>query len=365
MTAAKSVFIMGAGFSTPAKIPMQWQLLPTLYKEFEGVSGILDIPESRLDLSAVHIDKYKRITKPLLDTIFDSKSPPRLEEVFTLFDGCIRERLSVGGVDWTVISSARRALAEILASLVTKQEITREIYKKYAGFLSWAKEESNKCNDPITVISLNWDNLLERLMARDVLGNDTEEVTAVDFDGKVRIRNRTQGNVKLLKIHGSVDWIRCMKCGVVQNLGKKLTKCVSCGFNPTIINEQNITNPDLYENYPEVVMLTPTYLKELGQYVMQVAWRGAFIELTQANNLIFVGYSFPEADYHLRQMLLRARKTSWKILVITKWSAHKANNDQLKKRYAEFFGGNKVEFYGAGVENMFRSKEKIHKAINS
>ena len=60
-----------------------------------------------------------------------------------------------------------------------------------------------------------------------------------------------------------------------------------------------------------------------------------FLDLMEAEKVVFVGYSFPVADFELRYLLKRGISPKAKIEVVLK------NNDEdIFGRYQQFFGSN-------------------------
>ena len=124
-------------------------------------------------------------------------------------------------------------------------------------------------------------------------------------------------------------------------------------------------------------MITPTFLKSLESLVIKNIWHNAFIELTEAKRVVFIGYSFPDADFEMRCLLKKAIKPGIKIDVVlhssddplfykNQYIEHgfrEIEADSLvskmqlpEKRYKSFFGENEIEFYYNGfaeyVKNM-------------
>lgn len=105
----------------------------------------------------------------------------------------------------------------------------------------------------------------------------------------------------------------------------------------------------------------------------QRIWRAAFNELAKADEVIFIGYSFPEADYELRYLLKKAIRKQTKIRVILyktdnpEYYSDKIKNQDLEfvksrlalpeKRYSSFFNKNNLKFNYKGIEDFFQKEE--------
>ena len=100
-------------------------------------------------------------------------------------------------------------------------------------------------------------------------------------------------------------------------------------------------------------------------------WHNAYLDIAEAKKIIFIGYSFPMADFELRYLLKKAINPNTEITVIL----HKYDNPLLYKksikrnisssrkksfmqridvpynRYKAFFPNHPIEFIYNGVEN--------------
>jgi hypothetical protein len=122
------------------------------------------------------------------------------------------------------------------------------------------------------------------------------------------------GSIKVLKLHGSLNWGRC-RCGKVapwnlvsffQNRGWNLNLL---GVEP--IPSMMLNIPDLFQNFQhgcgamvggDPVVVPPTWNKTNNQ-LLQNVWRHAANELSEARYVVFIGYSFPDTDLYFRYLL--------------------------------------------------------------
>jgi hypothetical protein len=99
---------------------------------------------------------------------------------------------------------------------------------------------------------------------------------------------------KIMKLHGSINWLYCPNCSRLyvhryKNIGINYADvCPHCPVN----EDQKILL--------EEMILTPTMLKELQNHHLGLTWQHAFMELNQADKVVFIGYSLPLADFELR-----------------------------------------------------------------
>jgi hypothetical protein len=178
-----------------------------------------------------------------------------------------------------------------------------------------------------------------------------------------------------MKLHGSINWLICSNCGrlytdflhnITLQCSEGNNKLIKCKFCDPINRRYELNH----------IIITPTFLKSLNTLQLKNIWHNAFMDLSEATNIYFVGYSFPDADFELRYLLKKALRPDAKIKVIL----HDLDNpDEYKKyfkakcpqknktnvenrlnlpckRYETFFNNHDIEFYYGGIEKAFTEK---------
>ena len=175
------------------------------------------------------------------------------------------------------------------------------------------------------------------------------------------IYQKTKNNIKLIKIHGSINWFRCLNCGriiIVNN-----DKCGNYLFDD---KSQETCNSCKEKRTADVLLqsqiITPTMMKSLNSQLYANLWASAREALRNADHVFFVGYSLPIADFDFRYMLHQSTSTHAKIDVIL---YHDDNPKQTKKqklkyllpekRYRDLFARNDLNFYYEGFGEYFRN----------
>jgi hypothetical protein len=215
-----------------------------------------------------------------------------------------------------------------------------------------AKDTDNaieaKNYDPVSIISLNWDILLDNALYRSLEEDcdkkgDYDPFGVVDYccyissveRGDCRIRSGLWSlgcrgyNVKLLKIHGSMNWLQCPNCqrlfvkfgnaGSKQNIlqmvrSAKCRHCTRFGHNCRLSDS----------------LVMPTFLKDLSNFQIKLVWQNTGVELMEAKHLIFMGYSLPHADFEFRQLLSRMVHRDATVDVVL----FEGTSDEQRKRYS-------------------------------
>jgi NAD-dependent SIR2 family protein deacetylase len=149
-------------------------------------------------------------------------------------------------------------------------------------------------------ISLNYDILIDNAL----LGS--QKSMGLDLDNGIEFLNfglnwqkpRPAHSVRLLKLHGSLNWLYCPTCRGIAITPKEKGVCrLKWQPNECLCEVcQSVTVP---------IIIPPTFFKTLSNYFIRQIWYLAEQELMQCDRIVFCGYSFPEADVHIRYLLKR------------------------------------------------------------
>lgn len=355
----KTVYILGAGFSRPANYPLQSEIIPSLKKLSLMDFASPDVT-SEMDASNAAME--------FIETAFPGASPS-LEDVFTLLDQAIHDE-GFYSTNWRNLYDTRDSLKKAIWSLYKNKSGSNtksDFYNYLAANLIKDRVSVGQSADPFSVISLNWDTLLEDSLYSCI--EKAKGLRKIDIDYCCRttplsnrgphtpsINQKSRGiyNIKLLKLHGSVNWLHCPNCGLLytsvgDSTASKYTLAskLECNNCATRRYKGNTSGLPILEHF----FITPTFLKVFENVHLKMIWHNAYHELSEASEVVFVGYSFPEADYHLRALLKRSLKPSVKISVVLK-----SGNADKKQRYCNFFGKKNIGFNLLGVENYFYRK---------
>jgi hypothetical protein len=366
----KTVYVLGAGFSAGVvnndnvRVPSQENLVEQIikhkshflnqYREFKDfLENVMEIPES-----------------------FHNYIP--LEDIFTPLDKCIAEDISFRNINAISAKHIRELIDFLIGKtlfIILREPVNKDYIDKFAKHLVKlscvrANHQYSK-NDPVSVISTNWDILLDNSIqkALDNFSNGSIETKGVvDYCCHISsydpLENRIKPGleilgkggfiVKLLKLHGSLNWLQCPRCNRlyvdIQNkiavsqyteVEENKTKCKHCDENFNRNNSHNLVSN----------LIMPTFLKNLANTQYKLIWQNAAIELSEASKIVFIGYSLPAADYEMKQLLSRMVRNNSVIEVVDKGD-NEADPKivEIKKRYEVFFGRN-VEVHHQGVED--------------
>ena len=369
------VYILGAGFSYDASVPLQSKILSSI-RQVE----LMDMPSL---LSEKFLTAQNKIFD-FIGKIFQEVPNPRLEDVFTLIDQNIQRRSYCVGYGWQELEVVRSALLNAIVLLFHARESrvppeAQEFYRLVAGHFIEERVNAGQKGHPFSIISLNWDCVLENAIYwfLDQCGGSKVDIDYCCYTTPLEdtsrhipsINQKAVGlfNTKFIKIHGSVNCVLCPNCnrlytglGAPRELMEEYIAgkiCPRCCSVMSIDGSTALNEPAL-----EPLIISPTFIKEFNNAHIQMIWHNAYIDLCEAKEVVFIGYSLPEADYHLRTLLKRAiRKDAELVVVLTEKDEPPTNCDEhirekyAASRYRAFFGqGPNIRFESGGVKSYFR-----------
>ncbi len=192
--------------------------------------------------------------------------------------------------------------------------------------------------DSTFFVSLNYDTLIDDAIENVSIENKCQKLPdyAVDFtpapkrDGKPFPRGSL-----LLKPHGSLNWRHCPTCNTLSL------------FSPYNSIDDMPNGPWRFpcstcHSLELPILIPPTFFKAMSKFFLQQIWKRAEEELTRAGRIVFCGYSFPDADLHIKYLLKRAevnRSSSAPQVFIVNEYAGKTDEARRteKERYGRFF----------------------------
>lgn len=368
-----TAYFLGAGAAAADGLPLTRQLnfgvsaymrtqrercehLADFYMELYGVS------EDSVESDVEHWNNYMRSTTKELPR--EQSSLPDLIETLSLIDVCIADEQSLG-------PSRRRDGGRRRKELDPNH--LREVRAQLTMAVAWAVQQStierrlpvamdfvNRLAEDDTIVSTNWDMAIERCLvenARAVTAGSLKRAPIryhcvgerpVDCEGH-DIEFAESHARSLLKLHGGINWFGCACCG-----------------NVYVNLEQSwIIDPKRYRPvYDEChcgagllnVMIAPSYIKDYRSISLRSVWREAQKRLEQASRWVFIGYSLPSDDYHIRAMLMRAMRARLRALPFEnpqlKVVAVLAPGDHARGRYEDLFRVVGCQFVMSGFEGF-------------
>lgn len=359
----KTVFLLGAGFSKNENAPLQAEIIKEIFEINPG------------DLSPAYRKTFKRYRNDfkafLSDTLFiDEKhfEDLRLEDIYTPIDRCMIDNLAFRNIPPSDLIELRQKInGLVLIMLDFKLHLTRtkdSHIEKFTDFLIELRNQHRK-GDPFAILSTNWDMLMDDSFRRKIPPGDG----IVDYccnpsayDPKEEIipgltaLEMNLYNIKLLKLHGSMNWLQCKRC---QRLYITFFEKIAIDefINKPVCREcernfRNELTPD-GGTFLSSLLIMPTLLKDLNNFQLKLIWQNAGIELSEASKIVFMGHSFSMADFELRQLLARNVRHNSTIEVVLSEEDKPLDSyyrSSAENRYRTFFGKRAIKIHYDGVE---------------
>ena len=377
----KTVYILGAGFSMNAGAPSQAGIIEEIYN--------LKSTYTKASQSKVlhWIEQFDKFLKNTLYVTEAEKKYYTLEDVFTPIDRSISENASFRHHTPRNLMELRDIFNRLVILAVRsaiensgKDQKSIELFAKHIVALSKVRLNNEK-EDGVSVITTNWDIMLDNsthnLISEEPKPKGLKFSGVVDYccyissleknDDSIKpglyAIGKSRYNVKILKLHGSLNWLQCPRC---QRLYVKYFKkwnggyifekkyCRHCEKNFGIKGEE--------ANLLATNLIMPTFLKDLSNVQNKLIWQNAGLELSEAEKVVFLGYSLPQADFEFKQLLSRMIRKDAKIeAVLIPKDNPKAYEDRDPARYQtagyrfeNFFSGRKIDISYDGVDEYLQ-----------
>lgn len=324
----KTIFILGAGFSAPARVPTQGALLGKVLNQNVN-------------------DKLTDFIQRVFGLDHDQASDLALEDVYTAIHKAVARNQAIKGYNSESLKRLEILLTQRISHAINVEvDPELEATSYLAQFIRYLQGGAR--TNSFGVVSLNWDILLDRRLGVTGHGN---ERTYIDYgthctgigndDDRVKpallAKNDQDPVVPLLKLHGSLNWLVCPQCErLYVNWNRKIAleehPCRACG-------------QDEIQLQPSIIL--PTFQKALDSFHFQHIWNQAARELSRATKLVFLGYSFPLADFDFRALVTKHVSTNTEVEVVLR-----QGDDQngTGARYKNYFGGDRCTIRYDGVE---------------
>lgn len=380
----KTVYILGAGFSRPAGAPNQAEILSRIFS--------LDLEDGEIRRAQ---QRLREFLQDDMSVKFGQIGNATLEDIYTPIDRCIADGTNLKSKTAGELRKIREDLGRLISAAISRNisshqsstadanryihDFARHIVKIASKRAELAKNRRSateaKNYDPVSIISLNWDILLDNAIYKSLEDDcdkkgDYDPFGVVDYccyvssieQGNSRIRSGLWSlgcrgyNVKLLKIHGSMNWLQCPNC---QRL---FVKFGSTGSKDDILQKVGSAECRHCSRFGHTCRLSdslvmPTFLKDLSNFQIKLVWQNAGVELMEARHLVFIGYSLPQADFEFRQLLSRmVHRDATVDVVLFEGSSEeqKQHYSAEKDRYEQFFGTRNIKFHSGGVIEYVR-----------
>lgn len=323
----EKVYILGAGFSKCAGLPVQRDFQTLLLSASFATPIDLVISE--------------RI-RSFFQTAFswhDGAPMPSMEDIFTCID------LSAGSGHHLGPRFGPKQLRAIRRMLIYR--IFQVLDHRYTRSADIARLLGG---DPLKsgfVVS-NWDVVLEKHLS-DIQRRPGEEPLGINYATEHRLWHggpRSNRSVRVAKVHGSSNWIYCDNCRVLYvDPFSKLSLTVRAGLiesdfqlfapqTPSGLLGLNGDNCPECQSHLGPHIATFSFKKSFRSYAFLNSWQHAEQLLTAATSWTFIGYSMPAADFEFKHLMKTCELRSG----AKKLEAVVLHDEAARDRFVGFFG---------------------------
>ena len=378
---SKTVFILGAGASYSHS-----------NKEFPLINDIFKVAKKELvtcfltDINTLNPD-YERVEdyigKKFNKSIFNIRQKLNIEDILTNLEIDIEKTKSN---DLQIVRDRIITIILLTFILLTRKS---DYYKKNGEYFLFF----DKLKDNDTIITYNWDLLLDNILGREKIISQIKNLGQVEDDilKKQYLRmltdlsayrdlswDRTSAPYEkyhskgyYLKLHGSIDWLYCPN--------------EDCGLYSKVFPVKNISGEYLIADYKchecssrmKHLIIPPILNKNYSSFpFVKKLWNIALEELQSADELVIWGYRLPPTDFYNKWLFRQKSDKLKKVTIINPECFHKRKNKELQRNmiflepFLDIFKASKIapemsyyENYNDYISNL-KYFDKYNKSIS-
>ena len=347
------VFVLGAGATKACGGPITNEILPLAFTpEFRERMKREDYLE-RIDSCLI---RHFHLPVDPKDRLPDDY--PSLTLMLSVLDLAIDQKRPFENTwDVAALAECRSALEYVIFS-VLDLALERVRVDYYQQMMDALQVEIGAAPQ---VLSLNYD-----LMADNVLFGLADKHNArPDYGCDIQTEAYRAAPVhgRILKLHGSLNWLYCPSCqrlniGMSESCKRRTTShLVRQLFERHPLNTDfqcSSCRCDRCTTQLRPVLVTPSFAKQYTNPHLQSVWYEAERMLRNCDHVCFVGYSLPEDDIHVINLLRRglAHLPTDRVTVVGKLD--NADSMPTRRRYRSLFGPD-IEWHCDGLAAWIES----------
>ena len=346
----KNVYVLGAGFSADAGAPLMNDF-------FSRARNLRDNPDSALapkewDVFGRVIQYRFELDKALAKVFVDLDN---IEQLFGYLE--MELRLSPGAnadlrkdmtylITRTLEATSNKPLSvnqnTVLVGPIkgTRWQYTfsGNQYGFFVGIASglWNPAKQKDGHSVDSIISFNYDLVLEREMSSLGIA-PVYECTGAAYYSEFPA---TQHGLRLLKMHGSANWLHCPRCNILWV------------FPPEKTNTFDLPGrvcPSCRQLGLSCIIVPPTWNKGIEAGFILPVWKQALHELMSAGRIFIVGYSLPDADQFFKYLLGLALSKNTALTEIHIVSDSSKIRERFEALFHPYFHGRVVKYHVEGT----------------
>ncbi len=339
----KNVFILGAGFSKEAGAPLMNDFFPLARHIRDDPAYALTEPERHRFGNVI---QYRfNLNKALAKIHVDLDN---IEQLFGFMEMDLQLAPPAGStlrIDITYLIARTLEIStsaalpmqgnRILTGTARKGKRGSRFKGNQYGFFTglaaglWNPTKRDNRTSRDAVITFNYDLLLEREMISLGLGPEYFlDPQRVEYP-QMQFANPAL-RLKLLKMHGSTNWILCSSCKdkIYARVPNEAEVAYVVGTHVCPVCHQTTLRP---------FIVPPTWNKGIEEGFLRPVWSAALQELISAGRIFIVGYSFPETDQFFKYLLGLALAQNDNLLEIWIVNPDRAAHQRFGLLFSQYF----------------------------
>lgn len=363
----RTAVFLGAGASKAFGYPLTSEILPRILvrlREKTLFGGSTVTPAKAKENRKLLRHCIARFLPGLTDQIDDPAGlGVGITDLLTLVDRALLHGEARAGIPPETVSRFRELLERGIYEALMRNNDRRKGPSATAlsRFGRWLEKQPG----PVSVVTTNYDMAVDsKIIAatgrKNVNRWDQRVGDKVDFgcswrttDEGVLVPRPPQPAWSLLKLHGSVNWLRCPLCGQIT---MSLRSARGAKAFSEAADEWNTCRCDQTTRM-RLHLVTPSLIRSYQDPQLLGIWQAAIESLRTAQRWVIVGYSLPAEDVAIRSLLLRA------------WDSHahpadrsvtvvQRQNAQTELTYRAFFPRERLDYQKDGLTG-FLDREKV------
>ena len=367
-----TVFVFGAGATKACGGPLTAEILPAAFGTAKQKPLNLDAAEAQSledclvrhfhvpeDISSRKPEDYPPLplVLSLLDLAVDHDRPLSFKDRAGGPDNWDRQRLS----------QARKEIEYVIFAVLDDylKTLSRNRYEELFDLVCMLQGEP-------CAISLNYDVLLDSVLFRTAeknRGSDAKLSYCCDIKTEAYRQKHTNFG-RLMKLHGSLNWLYCACCRRMDlAVSRRGEQAASCSLASSLAMEswlddhfltQPRTCPDCTTPM-RATIITPTRTKDYRNPHIQSIWYEAERTLRGAEHVCFIGYSVPDDDLEVIDLLRRSLghlPPSCITVVELDEKGLDIGEHRVGRRYRSIFG-DKIEWRVGGFEGWLDEVKQL------
>jgi hypothetical protein len=253
--------LLGAGASRSFGYALTAEVLPRILDQLRSRSWL----DPLLRKEGRELDKFIRYIFPGID----DRAPPPITDLLSLIDHCIRANETLARSE-TQFDLGRirklldRAIVECLIEPIHERAQDPTLLSR------WVMKNFPDDTGKLAIVSTNYDASADMELLSTCLDDWATDYDAVDFgctwrdpdDGEV-VTLRKAPLLRLYKLHGSLNWLRCVGCGFIYvnfqaSIANLTQETCECGYRPL-----------------SSVLVAPSLVRDVREQTLLSVWRAA------------------------------------------------------------------------------------------